>query len=115
MSTTSLLNLPVNITISDPWEFGTECGPGPFDGTITDATSDRLIVRLLSPVVYRGKTLKSAVARPRRAGDLPATVAFRALAANLILLPVDVQVAAQVDTGTTRDGVAAVGTVTRSP
>lgn len=115
MSTASLLNLAVSVTVSDPWEFGTECGTGPFGGIITDVSSDRLIVRLSAPITYCGKSLRTVVARPRHANDLPSTVGSRPLVANLILLPLDLQAAAQISPGTTRDGVAAVGTVERSP
>jgi hypothetical protein len=68
MSTTNLLNLAVSITVSDPWEFGTECGTGPFAGTITDVASDWLIIRLAVPIAYRGNEAvgsKSASGLPR--------------------------------------------------
>lgn len=115
MSTSSLHNLAVSITVSDPWEFGTECGTGPFAGIITDVSSDRLIIRLSAPIAYRGKSLRTVLARPRHANDLPATVGSGRLLANLILVPLDLQFAAQIGPETTQKGVAAVGTVERAP
>jgi hypothetical protein len=113
MSNFSVLNLGVTITVSDPWEFGTECGTGPFGGVISDVTSDRLVVRLSTPIVYRGRVLSVVHARPRHLGDTPATVGLRPLHANLILFPDDGSITGHTGTETTRQGVSAVGTIGR--
>ena len=54
MTLTSLLNRPVAVLVSDPWEFGVQCGIGPFVGTVVGATSELLIVRLSEPILYTG-------------------------------------------------------------
>jgi hypothetical protein len=59
----------VELWVSDPFEFGTECGVGPFKGTVVDTTSEALLVRLHEPFEYGGKRLVAAVARPRHVGD----------------------------------------------
>ena len=106
-----LTNLPVSLVVSDPWEFGTECGTGPFFGTVTDASTDSLIVRFTTPIVYKGRTLRCAVAKPRHVGDQPGTVAFKPLFANVILTTVAVSVVTEVTPDTTKDGVLVIGTL----
>ncbi len=113
MSALSVVNLGVTLTVNDPWEFGTECGTGPFEGIISDVTSDRLLVRLSTPILYRGKTLGLVMARPRHAGDTPATVGSRPLDANLILFPDGGPNTHHIGTEATREGVAAVGNIER--
>jgi hypothetical protein len=113
MSNFSVLNLGVTITVSDPWEFGTECGTGPFGGIVSDVTSDRLVVRLSTPIVYRGRVLSVVLARSRHVGDTPATVGLRPLHANLILFPDEGPITGHAGAESTRQGVSAVGTVER--
>ncbi len=113
MTPGNLTNLPVSLVVSDPWEFGTECGTGPFLGTITDASADSLVIRLATPIVYKGRTLRSAVAKPRHVGDQPSSVAFKPLFANVILTHVAISVVADIGADTTKDGVLVIGTVER--
>jgi hypothetical protein len=113
MTAPTLTNLAVSIVVSDPWEFGSECGTGPFFGTITDASADTLIVRLAKPIAYRGRTFPTGIAKPRHVGDQPASVSFKPLFANIILLPLDVSVIAEITPDTTKEGVFVIGTVER--
>jgi hypothetical protein len=69
MTTKNLINTRVAITISDPWEFGTQCGVGPFFGRVVEARSDAVAVVLDMPILYEGKPLASAVIRARYVGD----------------------------------------------
>lgn len=111
MSSVTLLNLSVAITISDPWEFGTECGTGPFMGNVMDANSEMLVISLSEPVTYQGRTLHTVVVRPRYQGDLPGSVVSKAVSSNLMLLPASIRTIADVKSSNTRDGIAAIGTV----
>lgn len=111
MNTENLLNLSVAIVVSDPWEFGSECGIGPFTGTVTDTTPEKLVIRLSAPIHYRGKTLKTVVAQTRHAGDELQMIMINALSANLMLLPLDIRLASELQPSLTKDGVVTIGTV----
>lgn len=109
----NLTNLPVSLLVSDPWEFGTECGVGPFLGTVTDASTESLVVGLTTPIVYKGRTLRCAVARPRHVGDEARSVAVKPLFANIILTTVAVSTVMDVTPEATKDGVVVIGTLER--
>jgi len=111
MSDGGLANVGVSIVVSDPWEFGSECGTGPFLGTVTDASADTLVVRLATPITYRGQTLLSAVAKARHIGDQPGSISFKPLSANIILLPLVVSLVVDVSPRLTKNGVIVIGTV----
>ena len=113
MSVPNLLKLSVGILVSEPWEIGTECGVGPFAGIIIDATAEKLLIRLSKPISYAGKTLHTAAARPRHAGDNPEAVMTKRLSANFMLLPQEIDSVAELQPNVTKDGVAAIGTVER--
>ncbi len=113
MSTHNLLNLSVEILVSEPWEFGTECGVGPFGGIIIDATAEKLLILLSKPITYSGKTLHTVAARPRHVGDTPEAVMTKRLSANFMLLPQQIDSIAKLQPDVTRDGVAAIGTIER--
>ena len=113
MSTTSLVNLRVAILVSDPWDFGTEHGTGPFVGTVLDVTDERLVIQLSDPIAHGGKMLCTAVAMARHVGDAVTAVAKRTLAVNLVLLPVEITHASELAPDLMRDGVNVIGSVER--
>jgi hypothetical protein len=51
----------VTIYVSDPWEFGTANGVGPFGGTIQQADSDRLAIALDRELSFLGDTFAGLV------------------------------------------------------
>lgn len=109
MSTTQLLNSVVDLSVSDPWEFGTECGEGPFSGRVTDVAKDALMVRLETPLRYQGKQLVAVIVRPRYTGDsTDLLVQTRRLLANFLFLTRDVSSVAALRPS--EDGIAAIGT-----
>jgi hypothetical protein len=111
MTTTALANTSVAVSVSDPFEFGTECGDRPFSGTIVDATPDAVLVRLDKPLKYQGKTLLAAVVRPRHAGDSTAQLQSEGkLFANILFLARDVATLAGLSAK--EEGVPAIGTTT---
>jgi len=69
MITISLLNIAVTITVGDPWEFGAQCGVGPFPGRVVEERPDAVAVVLDVPLSYEGKRLASVVIRPWHVGD----------------------------------------------
>jgi hypothetical protein len=85
MTTMSLLNIAVTITVSDPWEFGTLCGVGPFPGRVVEERPDAIAVVLDVPLSYEGKRLASVIIRPRHLGDQLAVLGDgRTIAANFL-------------------------------
>lgn len=114
MTTTKLLNLPVLIVVSDPWEFGTECGTGPFFGPILDATNAKLLVRFSKPVNYQGKTLLVALGQCRHIGDSLEKLSEKPMAVNLVLLPEAVEKIAELNPEKDREGVAVIATIQRA-
>lgn len=114
MTTTKLLNLPVLIFVSDPWEFGSECGTGPFFGPILDATNAKLLVRFSKPVNYEGKTLLVAVGQCRHVGDTLENLSEKPMAMNLVLFPEAVEIIAELNPEKTEEGVAVIGTIQRA-
>jgi hypothetical protein len=111
MSATNLLNLTMALVVSDPWEFGTECGTGPFIGTVTDATSESLLIQLLKPINFSGKSLRTVVVYPRHQEDTIRMTTVKAMPANFTLLPLDIQLISELSTSMTRSGIAAIGTI----
>jgi hypothetical protein len=81
-TTANLLNRSVELLVSEPWEFGTECGVGPFGGVIIDATAETLLIRLTKPISCAGKMLHTAAARPRHVGDRPEAIMTKRLSAK---------------------------------
>lgn len=75
--------------VSDPWEFGTECGVGPFLGSVSDHDDVRLLVVLDEPIVYRGVAYSSILGRPRLSDRLRVDhlSSSEGLFMNLALMP----------------------------
>ena len=110
MSTRRLLGRMVDLSVSDPWEFGTECGPGPFSGRVTDAAADALTARLELPPKLQGRELVAVVVRPRYTGEsMDLLVRSRQLVANVLFLTRESSSLAGVHS--VEHGVAAVGSV----
>jgi hypothetical protein len=87
MTASGLVGKEVQILVSDPWEFGTQCGVGPFAAVVEGADSE-LLLRLETPIPYRGVRLLSVVATPRyRADTIDSLASAGRLSANMYLLP----------------------------
>jgi hypothetical protein len=72
----SLIGKPVTLTISDPWDFGTVHGSGPFPATVVDVppnTGERrgeaLLVKLERALWYQGNYCEHLIATPAPGGD----------------------------------------------
>lgn len=111
MTATQLLDMVVDLTVSDPWEFGTECGDGPFRGRVIDSSGDALAIRLEAPLRFQGMQLATVIVRPRHTGEsMDVLVSARRLSANLLFLTSSVtSLSAFKCSG---GGVAAIGTAT---
>ncbi len=111
MTTSTLENMAVAVSVSDPFEFGSECGERPFAGAIVDATMEAALVRLDKPLEYQGKTLLAAVVRPRHVGDsIYQLQSDGKLLVNILFLLRDLTALSEL--GTKDDGVPAIGTTT---
>ena len=111
MNAAELKDSQVSILISDPWEFATECGTGPFTGLVTDATEERLVIVLRSPIAYQGRTLNTIIAQSRHVGVGIGAVATGAMASNLLFLPNRLDSVAELSSSMRVAGIAAVGTI----
>ena len=111
MTATQLLNMVVDLTVTDPWAFGTECGDGPFRGKVIDTSSDALAIRLEAPLRFQGMQLVTVIVRPRHTGEsTDVLITARRLAANLLFLTSSVTSLGALKRS--EDGVAAIGTAT---
>lgn len=112
MSVSELIGADVEILVSDPWEFGAECGVGPFGALVTGVQPEALLVRLNAPIEYRGTRLISVVVKARHAsGRIDALASYGQLAANLMFLPVVVGAFSEVTDEAKVGMVAAIGSV----
>ena len=59
--------MDATILISDPWDFGTECGAGSFNGWVVARNESAILIGLESAVCYRRKTFCGIIAKPRHA------------------------------------------------
>jgi len=77
----------VDVFVSDPWEFGTECGSGPFTGRVVEIDDDAYLIRLDTSLNYRGLSFKSLIAKPRHVGVTPTDfdLAEGMLSTNMVL------------------------------
>lgn len=113
MTTMSLANTAVELSVSDPFEFGTECGDKPHPGTVADVSPEAILVRLDPPLRYQGKQLVAAIARPRHTGDSTHRLSTdRKLFVNILFL--ERELAGLDSLSPTEPGVAAIGTAIAS-
>jgi hypothetical protein len=66
----SVIGKRVSVRISEPWEFGTACGVGPFSGAIADQDESRLLVALDIPINYGGDPRGTLIGYPRHSLQL---------------------------------------------
>jgi hypothetical protein len=86
MKPTDLLNQRVRIEISDPWDFGTECGTAPRKGVLFSLSDLRAVVELDETVVYQGLALQSVVVTSRHANRQLELSRDRSFPANLVFV-----------------------------
>ena len=65
---TALLGRIVELVVTDPWEFGTQHGTGPFRGRVIGVADTALAIRLEKSITFAGVTFDTVVALPRLAG-----------------------------------------------
>lgn len=53
------------VKVSDPWDFCTEHGTGPFSAVVENASGDELVLRFPSTLAYKGVVFDRVVATAR--------------------------------------------------
>ena len=61
--------LAVEIMVSDPWDWVTEHGPGPFRGKALATTEDSVLVQLDDRIDFGGNMNEFVIASARHSGD----------------------------------------------
>ncbi len=115
-----LIGMRVRFTVSDPWEFGTEHGTGPFLATIVgDNLTTRnshgdqgVLLQLAVPLVFQNTNCEYFVAQPRHTGDTLATLRRTPVFCNLTAIPNDKALSGSpFDLSWWRGGVGLIGTL----
>jgi hypothetical protein len=94
-----------------PWDFGTQCGVGPFAGTVVAAEEGRVAVLLNQPIRYQNRHLRVALVRARHRDRPLTSLGGDPMPANLMLIPERLTPEGALDFSPTRDGIAAVGSL----
>lgn len=77
----------IALRISDPWDFGTQCGVGPFFGSAIDEDNNRLLLLFTKPITYLDLTYQSALCSLRHKGSsIRDLICGGAIAVNVVLL-----------------------------
>jgi hypothetical protein len=80
------------LTVSDPWEFVTQRGAGPFEVTVKGASSTAVFLRLANAFTFDGEEWTYVSATPRHKASQPADLLHQGkLHVNVIRVSEDVQ------------------------
>jgi len=86
VSTEGLKGASAALTISDPWEFGSKCGTGPFRGRIVDQVKQLVLFSFLTPVDFQGVTYSTAIVSARHEAKDLSNLLEGSVAVNALLL-----------------------------
>ncbi len=120
MTTTNLVGIEVIIVVSDPWEFLTEHGTGPFIATVIQIGADQyvpgkkaILLQLKNPLIYNGLTCEYFIASPRLEGrNITALATGGEVYCGLTRIPADRAISSDpFDLSWWRGGVALVATL----
>lgn len=123
MPVSKLLGKRVALMISDPWEFVTECGVGPFYGEITDIGEERItsldieraLISLERFIQCSDATYVSAICYIRHEGFSLNNLGGKAtVSVNVILLPAQAMRFPEVNADDIRKGFVATGSIERT-
>jgi hypothetical protein len=102
----------VIIYVSDPWEFGTECGVGPFAADVVDVCPESLVLDLKPAIVYRGSHLVTVVVKPRHSPTISEEIlSASGLPANFVFLGARISSAADLTAAGMNGIVPAIGSI----
>ncbi len=115
-----LVGKKVGLMISDPWDFGTACGVGPFYGKVVDCGTkkiadedvQRALVTLDRPINYLNTNHVSAICSVRHEGaSLNDLEAGLDVSVNITLLPKAAKTLYEINGEDFREGFAAIGSL----
>ena len=102
----------VALVISDPWEFGSECGTGPFVGNIKDEDSGKTLVRFDKAISYGGTNYPLCICSPRHQGkDISDILNGEKIAANMMLISAKIESLSDVDQQSQYETQAIIGSI----
>ena len=91
MNRNNLIGYRAVLIVSDPWEFGTECGTGPFLGVIKDKDSGKVLIILDKKISYGGNDYPACICIPRHKGkDVNDILYGERISVNIMLISVQV-------------------------
>jgi len=112
MARKNLIGSIVAFVISDPWEFGTECGIGPFFGIIKDKNSGKALIYLDKTISYSGTNYSVCVCTSRHQGkDIDDILNGEKVAANMMLISTKATSFSDVDKQSQNKSQAVIGTI----
>jgi len=120
MAKDNLIDMEVVITVSDPWEFGTMHGTGPFVARVLQVGVDQhipgkkaILLQLETPLTYQGVTCEYFVGSPRlERGDICALTKGDEVYCSLTRIPADRATATNpFDLSWWRGGIGLIGTL----
>lgn len=107
-----LVGRKVILMISDPWDFGSACGVGPFLGQLRDLDDERMLVVLARPISYSNAVYESAICRLRHEGTSTDELRGPArIPINITLLPTKIMNFTAMDQDLSNEGFGAIGTI----
>jgi len=116
-SAAGLAGRSIKVVVSDPWDFVTDHGSGPFVAVVDRVEGDCLLIRLDVAIDHEGQAFEYLVASPRAACDDFAGLAVGGRAINCSLVGVSGQVARSdhaCDLSSWRGGLALLGEIRSS-
>ncbi len=123
MTAATMVGTDITILVSEPWEFCSVNGAGPFLATVLAVgpnhwypTGQAILLRLRSPVTYKGAACEYFIASPRyEGGDLQKLATGTDVDCGLTHIPADRAASANpFDLAWWRGGVGLIATLRRS-
>ncbi|MDZ4224525.1 MAG: hypothetical protein U1D33_01315 [bacterium] len=112
MNLLQFLNRPVILMISEPWDFGTECGVGPFTGSISDIEGQRVLIKLDEPIKYEGKFYYTMFGKIRHEGfSMTSLAQQKPISLNFVLLAQEINLLIDVTKNIFSGGTGLIGTI----
>ncbi len=110
-----LIGSIVSLVISDPWEFNTECGTGPFLGVIKDKHNGKVMISLDRIISYNGSNYSVCICTSRHQGkDMKDILNGEKIAANMMLIAANVLSFSDVNRQSQYKTQAVIGTIEKA-
>ncbi len=112
MSRKNLIGSRVALVVSDPWEFGSECGTGPFVGIVKDEDNGKALIHFDKTISYGGTNYSLCICFPRHQGkDINDILNGEKIAANMMLISAKVASLSDVNQQSQYKTQAIIGTI----